>query len=67
MAKEMFGWTKQNVTSVLVSAVALNLASPAFGAPKWAKPGDELEKCAGIAKKGMNDCGAKGHECSGKA
>ncbi len=25
------------------------------------------EKCAGIAKKGMNDCGANGHACAGKA
>lgn len=25
------------------------------------------EKCAGIVKKGMNDCGANGHSCAGKA
>lgn len=25
----------------------------------------EMEKCAGIVKAGMNDCGANGHECGG--
>lgn len=25
------------------------------------------EKCAGIVKKGMNDCGANGHSCAGVA
>ncbi len=38
-----------------------------MAAPKWAKKGDTLEKCKGIAKKGMNDCGANGHDCGGKA
>jgi uncharacterized membrane protein len=32
-----------------------------------AAPDKNQEKCYGIAKKGMNDCGAKGHDCSGKA
>ena len=27
----------------------------------------ETEKCAGIVKAGMNDCGANGHSCAGKA
>ena len=27
----------------------------------------ETEKCAGIVKAGMNDCGANGHACAGKA
>lgn len=26
-----------------------------------------MEKCAGIAKAGMNDCGANGHGCAGQA
>ncbi len=33
----------------------------------WAKSGDKVEKCKGIAKKGNNDCGANGHKCGGKA
>ncbi len=28
---------------------------------------DNAEKCKGIARKGMNDCGANGHACSGFA
>ncbi|MGB0845516.1 MAG: DUF2282 domain-containing protein [Thiolinea sp.] len=27
----------------------------------------EMEKCAGIVKKGQNDCGANGHACAGQA
>lgn len=27
----------------------------------------EMEKCAGIVKAGMNDCGANGHSCAGQA
>lgn len=26
-----------------------------------------MEKCAGIVKKGMNDCAANGHSCGGEA
>lgn len=26
-----------------------------------------MEKCYGIVKKGMNDCGANNHSCSGEA
>ena len=35
--------------------------------PKWAKAKQPVVKCAGIAKKGMNDCGANGHACAGLA
>lgn len=35
--------------------------------PKWAKPGDVLERCAGVVKKGKNDCRANGHACAGRA
>ena len=30
-------------------------------------PGEIIVKCAGIAKKGGNHCGANGHECRHKA
>jgi uncharacterized membrane protein len=29
------------------------------------KPGEIIVKCAGIAKKGQNHCGANGHACNG--
>ncbi|MEZ5448436.1 MAG: DUF2282 domain-containing protein [Thiolinea sp.] len=28
---------------------------------------EDTEKCAGIVKTGMNDCGANGHGCAGQA
>ncbi len=39
----------------------------AEAAPKWAKKGDTIVKCRGIAKAGANDCGANGHDCAGYA
>ncbi|MDQ5770866.1 BufA1 family periplasmic bufferin-type metallophore [Thiothrix subterranea] len=27
----------------------------------------EMEKCSGIVKAGMNDCGANGHACAGQS
>jgi uncharacterized membrane protein len=52
---------------VVASVAALGVSTSVLAAPSWAKKGDTLEKCAGIAKKGQNDCGANGHDCSGKA
>lgn len=43
-------------------AVGMGLVSSSVFA---AKPG--FEKCSGIVKAGMNDCGTSGHSCSGKA
>lgn len=58
----------QIIKGALVGILALGLgASTAEAAPSWAKKGQTLEKCAGIAKAKQNDCGAKGHECAGKA
>lgn len=33
--------------------------------PEWARPGQTIEKCSGIVKKGQNDCAGPGHDCSG--
>lgn len=54
---------KQIITATLM-AIGLSAAlSVATAEDK--KP--ETEKCAGIVKAGMNDCGANGHACAGKA
>ncbi len=54
--------TKIMVKTVLVSAFALGTISTTVLA---GKPG--FEKCAGIVKIGMNDCGANDHACGGMA
>lgn len=41
--------------------------APAWAVPEWADKGETLEKCAGIAKAGKNDCGTSTHDCAGKA
>lgn len=52
----------KTVSAATILAVAL-LANPVS-----AHAGKEgYEKCAGIAKAGMNDCGANGHGCAGQA
>jgi uncharacterized membrane protein len=52
------------MTTALASVVALGLGFTAQQASA-AKPG--FEKCAGIAKAGMNDCGTSTHACAGQA
>ena len=50
----------------LVSAIALGvgmIGSAQAAKPKW----QGYEKCAGIVKKGMNDCGTSKHNCAGQA
>ncbi len=51
----------------LLTAIAgLAISTASHAKPAWA---DKVEavKCKGVAKKGMNDCGANGHSCGGKA
>lgn len=47
--------------STMIIAGALTTTGNAFAA----KPG--MEKCAGIAKAGKNDCGTSKHSCAGQA
>jgi len=53
---------------VIRSAVATLLAAglTAAGTNALAAKGD-MEKCAGIAKAGKNDCGTSKHSCAGQA
>jgi uncharacterized membrane protein len=54
--------TKIMVNSALAGVLALGIVSTSAFA---GKPG--FEKCAGIVKAGMNDCGANNHGCGGAA
>lgn len=57
---------KQHVlTAAIGGLLALGLAGAANAADHKA----EMEKCYGVAKAGMNDCGSKkaGHSCAGQA
>ena len=47
--------------------LGLTVATTSQAAPAWAKKGETIVKCKGIAKKGQNDCGANGHDCGGMA
>ena len=49
------------------AGVALMAATVSAAAPKWATKGSTIEKCAGVAAKGKNDCGANDHSCAGHA
>lgn len=54
--------SKNIALAALSSALALSMVS---GETFAGKPGHE--KCAGIVKAGMNDCGTSSHSCSGQA
>ncbi len=57
-----------NSTLVISSAIAgLLVVSTATSANAADEKKQEREKCYGIAKKGMNDCGTAKHTCAGKA
>ena len=55
---------KVAMTAALTGVLALGLGATAETALAG-KPG--MEKCAGIVKAGMNDCGAGDHACGGMA
>jgi uncharacterized membrane protein len=56
--------TKTIVKSTLAGVLALGLGIVSTNALA-AKPG--FEKCAGVVKAGMNDCGTSKHACGGVA
>ncbi|RKZ37435.1 MAG: DUF2282 domain-containing protein [Gammaproteobacteria bacterium] len=56
--------TKMMVNAALASILAMGLSMVSTSAIAG-KAG--FEKCAGIAKAGMNDCGANDHACGGAA
>lgn len=55
------------VTGLVLSGLGAHSPSANAMGPDWAKKGDTVVKCSGIAKKGANDCGANGHGCGGQA
>lgn len=56
----------QNKQIITATLMAIGL-SAALGVATAEDKKPETEKCAGIVKAGMNDCGANGHACAGKA
>ncbi len=56
--------TKTIMSTAIAGALALGL-SVASTSALAGKPG--FEKCQGIAKMGMNDCGTSKHSCAGQA
>ena len=53
------------MNAALSGVIALGLGVAAAQTAAAAKPG--FEKCAGVAKTGMNDCGTSVHACAGQA
>jgi uncharacterized membrane protein len=49
------------VHSAIVGLLAVGMSGNAIAAKKG------MEKCAGIARAGMNDCGTAKHSCAGQA
>jgi uncharacterized membrane protein len=55
--------TLQIALGGVVAAGLVSSAAVAQAKPKW----EGHEKCYGVAKTGMNDCGTSSHNCGGKA
>ncbi|WP_020395881.1 DUF2282 domain-containing protein [Thiolinea disciformis] len=54
--------------SIMASTlIALGMAASSMAMAEDKKAEVEMEKCSGIVKAGMNDCGANGHSCAGQA
>ena len=49
----------------IIGIVGASVVGMTIGANAGTKKG--AEKCYGIAKKGKNDCGGKGHACQGQS
>lgn len=59
---------KRNHTVVsIASAIALGVGLAAQQAQAAKPTWQGHEKCAGVVKKGMNDCGTSKHNCAGQA
>jgi uncharacterized membrane protein len=56
--------TELVIRSAIATLLAVGLTSAAINA--LAAKGD-MEKCAGVAKAGKNDCGTSKHACAGQA
>ena len=58
---------KRTIGLLGFTGAVLTAATVSAAAPKWASKGTTIEKCAGVAAKGKNDCGANDHSCAGQA
>ncbi|MGD1803861.1 DUF2282 domain-containing protein [Dapis sp. BLCC M126] len=57
---------KLALATAMTGVLAVGIAT--LGSNQEALAGKEgMEKCAGVVKAGMNDCGANGHTCAGMA
>ncbi len=56
--------SKTTASTAIAGVIALGMMA-ASGNALAGKPG--FEKCQGIAKTGMNDCGTSKHSCAGQA
>ncbi|MBK8455092.1 MAG: DUF2282 domain-containing protein [Thiofilum sp.] len=54
-----------NKSVVAAAVMALGLGTALGTAAIAADQKVEMEKCSGVVKAGMNDCGANGHACAG--
>jgi uncharacterized membrane protein len=59
--------TEVVVRSAVASLLAIGLAVTASSTATAKEDKGNMEKCAGIAKAGKNDCGTSQHACAGQA
>jgi uncharacterized membrane protein len=55
------------INAALAGLLSLGLGTAATSVSAMDDSKEGTEKCAGIVKKGMNDCGTAKHDCAGQA
>lgn len=58
---------KELALSVSLGLLCTATLTSTQASPSWAKDGETIVKCKGVAKKGQNDCKANAHGCGGMA
>lgn len=58
---------KAAIATALTGVLAVGMAAVVANNQEALAGKEGMEKCAGIVRKGMNDCGANDHDCAGMA
>lgn len=58
--------TKKIIQAAVAAAIAATLPANVIAGPKE-KTNEQMEKCYGVVKAGMNDCGNSAHACASQS
>ena len=59
--------SKKLIAQTVSALLAMGISSASIADASNGEPGPGMEKCYGISKAGMNDCGAGSFKCAGES